>query len=364
MKGRLVLSLDRLNVSFSLIALLAVLIIPADASNWKFREIIVGEHSPPNPNDCRLLILENADGSGTSWSLHSIHKGDEHHQGAQAVDIDDDGDLDIISVGWTHKRVLLYENRAIARPAKAQGERVEIAVDVTSDLGEVYNFWNVFPVTVQAPFLDETQHAKLRRTYRYAKYINCVRLLGGIDLKKDDYFRGVDDQGEAICDFSEGIAMLRGIRKCGFTPWIVLDNVPAAMCDNPVKNRYGNTEPPNDFRVWASYVRQFVQALVDEFGRGEVSRWRFRVVFRRLWHAAALDDFPSGHLLLNNCLRGIAGGTAGLLVIAHLTAFQSETAGYQPKPKQVADQNVLSSIAADNVSKPTSPVRRYGEHAM
>jgi len=174
--------------------------------------------------------------------------------------------------------VLLAPSEGIAEsPGTTQGDRVDIVVDVNSELGELYNFWNVFPVTVQAPFLDETKHAKLRRTYRYAEYINCVRLLGGIDLEKDDYFRGVDAQGKAICDFSEGIAMLLGIRKCGFTPWIVLDNVPAAMCDNPTKNRYGNTEPPNDFRVWCSYVRQLVQALVDEFGHEEVSRWRFRV---------------------------------------------------------------------------------------
>jgi len=83
-------------------------------------------------------------------------------------------------------------------PGMAQGDRVDIVVDVNSKLGELYNFWNVFPVTVQTPFLDETQHAKLRRTYRYAEYINCARLLGGIDLEKDDYFRGVDAQGRAI----------------------------------------------------------------------------------------------------------------------------------------------------------------------
>ena len=152
-------------------------------------------------------------------------------------------------------------------PGMAHGDRVDITVDIDCQLGELYDFWNVFPVTVQAPFLDETKHAGLRRTYRYADYINCVRLLGGINLEKDDYFRGIDTQGEAICDFTEGIAMLSGIRKCGFTPWIVLDNVPAGMCDNPTKNRYGNTEPPKDFRVWSSYVRQLVQALVDEFGR-------------------------------------------------------------------------------------------------
>lgn len=36
--------------------------------------------------------------------------GDEHHDGAIVTDIDDDGDLDIISIGWSHGRVLLYEN--------------------------------------------------------------------------------------------------------------------------------------------------------------------------------------------------------------------------------------------------------------
>ena len=84
-------------------------------------------------------------------------------------------------------------------------------------------------------------------------------------------------QREAICDFSEGIDMLSGIRRCGFTPWIVLDNVPAAMCDHPTKNRHGNTEPPKDSRMWRSYVRQLIEALIHEFGRDEVSNWRFRV---------------------------------------------------------------------------------------
>jgi hypothetical protein len=83
-------------------------------------DVVIGEHSPPTPNDCRLLIMENTDGFGTAWSLHCIHKGDEHHQGAQAVDIDNDGDLDIVSVGWTHRRILLYENRAIVRAALAR----------------------------------------------------------------------------------------------------------------------------------------------------------------------------------------------------------------------------------------------------
>ncbi|MGI6457578.1 MAG: FG-GAP-like repeat-containing protein [bacterium] len=73
-------------------------------------DVIVGEHNLSNPSAARLLVFENADGRGGSWKSHVVHTGDEHHDGAQLVDIDNDGDLDIISIGWGHARVLLYEN--------------------------------------------------------------------------------------------------------------------------------------------------------------------------------------------------------------------------------------------------------------
>ena len=39
-----------------------------------------------------------------------IGRGDEHHDGAVPVDIDGDGDTDVVSIGWTHSDVLVYEN--------------------------------------------------------------------------------------------------------------------------------------------------------------------------------------------------------------------------------------------------------------
>ncbi|TWU38328.1 Beta-xylosidase [Novipirellula artificiosorum] len=155
--------------------------------------------------------------------------------------------------------------------------KVTISIDIDSDLGKLNEFWSVFPVTIQAPFKDKQKHGELRKLYPVAKYINCVRFLGGKDLTKDDYFRGIDEDGMAICDFSEAIELLNGIRECGFTPWIVLDNVPAAMSAESTQNKYGNTEPPANPTVWTSYVRQLIQTLVDRFGRDEVSGWRFRV---------------------------------------------------------------------------------------
>jgi hypothetical protein len=76
-------------------------------------DIVVGEHNLANPHDAGLFVMENADGFGGSWRQHVIYNGDEHHDGAQLVDIDGDTDLDVISIGWGHNNVILYENKAI-----------------------------------------------------------------------------------------------------------------------------------------------------------------------------------------------------------------------------------------------------------
>ncbi len=75
-------------------------------------DVILGEHRA-QPN--RLIIYENIN-NARNWFPHIIDDGlgDEtidHHDGSQAVDIDDDGDLDIISVGWYNPKVWIYENK-------------------------------------------------------------------------------------------------------------------------------------------------------------------------------------------------------------------------------------------------------------
>ncbi len=74
-------------------------------------DVVVGEHNLEEPETARLLVFENLDGTAQRWREHVIHTGDEHHNGAQVVDIDNDGDVDIVSIGWGHDQVLLYENQ-------------------------------------------------------------------------------------------------------------------------------------------------------------------------------------------------------------------------------------------------------------
>ncbi|MGH6902813.1 MAG: FG-GAP repeat domain-containing protein [Geminicoccaceae bacterium] len=76
-------------------------------------DVVVGEHDLADPARAKLYVLENGDGRGRRWLSHLVGIGDEHHDGAVLADIDADGDLDILSIGWSHDRVLLYENQAI-----------------------------------------------------------------------------------------------------------------------------------------------------------------------------------------------------------------------------------------------------------
>ena len=75
-------------------------------------DVVIGEHRGAEAN--RVVIFENA-GQPESWPVHAIDSGPknqiDHHDGSQAVDMDRDGDLDIISIGWYNPKLWIFENR-------------------------------------------------------------------------------------------------------------------------------------------------------------------------------------------------------------------------------------------------------------
>jgi hypothetical protein len=69
-------------------------------------DIVAGEHHKAKPQLGRVFVYEN---TGAGFQRYQVAVGDEHHDGTQLVDIDGDNDLDIVSIGWEHGRVILYE---------------------------------------------------------------------------------------------------------------------------------------------------------------------------------------------------------------------------------------------------------------
>jgi hypothetical protein len=83
----------------------------ADMDNDGDADIVTNEHKGP---DLHLQIWEN-DGRG-AFTRHDIDKGKEMHLGARLVDLDGDGDLDIIGHAWDNYRYLhLWRNDAIMK---------------------------------------------------------------------------------------------------------------------------------------------------------------------------------------------------------------------------------------------------------
>ncbi|MEB8347251.1 PQQ-dependent sugar dehydrogenase, partial [Flavobacteriaceae bacterium KMM 6898] len=78
------------------------------------KDIIVGEWLGSR----RLIAFENDLCNTGNWITHILDDGAlnlEHHDGAMVTDIDNDGDLDVISNGWiNHKVPRIYENTSLS----------------------------------------------------------------------------------------------------------------------------------------------------------------------------------------------------------------------------------------------------------
>ncbi|GJM29143.1 MAG: hypothetical protein DHS20C17_17780 [Cyclobacteriaceae bacterium] len=75
-------------------------------------DIIIGEFL----GEHKLFGFENDLNNSGSWIKHILDNGSslDHHDGSQLVDIDDDGDLDIMTLGWFQIVPRIFENKSQA----------------------------------------------------------------------------------------------------------------------------------------------------------------------------------------------------------------------------------------------------------
>lgn len=167
--------------------------------------------------------------------------------------------------------------RADAPPVDLTPGTRTVTVDADQVLAAYYRFWMVANYNNPHTLLDPSGLKGMLEAAPMVKEINCVYLLGGRWEGENEWCLGVNDDGSLRTDFTGLIAQLKAALDAGFTPHIVLDNVPAILCDPPIASFYGNTAPPKDERLWHKYVKAAVEAMVRAFGRDKVAAWTFRV---------------------------------------------------------------------------------------
>ena len=161
-------------------------------------------------------------------------------------------------------------------PELSAGSR-SVVVHTDQSVGQCYAFWTVSNFTSHHMFADPQQRPGIRAQRPKMRQANCVRLLGGRRDGRNRWFLGQGPDGQLRCDFAPMVRYLQGILDGGWTPRIVLDNVPTAMSGDIELHTYGNTHPPKDPWAWHQYVEAAVRTMVRAFGRETVRRWRFRV---------------------------------------------------------------------------------------
>jgi xylan 1,4-beta-xylosidase len=173
--------------------------------------------------------------------------------------------------------LLAAEKDVLSKPQDLKPGRLELTVDTGKPIGTCHRFWTVNVFTSQHQFLQEHYGFLLKRDKPFMKYANCVRMLGGREDKRNAWYRGVDEKGRVKTDFTDLIRYLKALIDMGYTPRLVLDNVPTAMSTIEQMNKYGNTNPPDDWNLWRQYITALMKTLVDAFGPERVGTWRIRV---------------------------------------------------------------------------------------
>jgi hypothetical protein len=80
-------------------------------------DIATGWHNQESQEKGEVFIFENKS-KGGSWTRHIVEPGSpglDNHDGTQLVDLDLDGDLDIVTIGWHSQKVVVYENKAMGQ---------------------------------------------------------------------------------------------------------------------------------------------------------------------------------------------------------------------------------------------------------
>ena len=144
-------------------------------------------------------------------------------------------------------------------------------------LHNVVNNVNIWSIEGN-PFKD-AKIPEENNIFEFVEYVQFMQCTGGTearDLFKDPNNKNVLDD----YDFTLLIDNCRDVLNLGAKPMLKLGSVPLKFTKDATTDRgFGmNPYPPDDYNVYYNYIHAMATALVKEFGKEEVLKWRFGVM--------------------------------------------------------------------------------------
>lgn len=122
--------------------------------------------------------------------------------------------------------------------------------------------------------------------FRFVKWVQLMLCSGGSE-SRDLFIRPNDRKTMEDYNFGLLIKNCEGILKLGAKPFLKLGAVPLKLTKEPKINSSGfNIYPPDSYEEYYRYIKALTTALVEHFGRKEVSSWRF----------SCLDEYENGNI--------------------------------------------------------------------
>ncbi|GHC05436.1 beta-xylosidase [Cerasicoccus arenae] len=181
------------------------------------------------------------------------------------------------------------------------------------------------------------------------------------------------DEGAIVTNFVNVDKAYQGILDLGMKPFVELGFMPEVLASGSQTcfHYKANVTPPRDYTEWCDFINEFVQHLIDQFGKNEVCTWRFEVWnepdLSYFWEGADMDEYFK---LYEATVRTIKSIDAGIRVGGPATsknAWVREMLAYCEStntPLDFISTHHYSSDSALEIGLPSTEIMYFGQKKM
>ncbi|MCA1577090.1 MAG: beta-xylosidase [Acidobacteria bacterium] len=165
---------------------------------------------------------------------------------------------------------------------------IDFFCDVASEATPFPHFWEHCVGSDHALMaLRADWQSQLKRCHEELGF-QYVRFHG---LLSDDVGTVRNENRKTLYSFFNADQIFDYLLSIGMKPFVELSFMPEALASGrkTVFHYQANVTPPEDFKRWASCIREFVAHLVDRYGPNQVRQWFFEV-----WNEPNLKHFWTG----------------------------------------------------------------------